>query len=181
MIVANLFLEVSLCIAQHSSRLQVKRMADFVSPEKRSKIMRGVKQADTKPELLVRKALHAKGYRFRLHRKDLPGRPDIVLPRHNLVIMVHGCFWHQHAGCKDGRRPESNEGYWAPKLDRNVERDREKMAALEELGWSVLTIWECETKDPNLLRARLEALLGISRARRAAKEETARQSPWGGS
>jgi DNA mismatch endonuclease (patch repair protein) len=181
MIVANLFLEVSLCIAQHSSRLQVKRMADFVSPEKRSKIMRGVKQADTKPEIRVRRALHAMGYRFRLHRKDLPGRPDIVLPRHHTALMVHGCFWHQHANCKDGRRPTSNTAYWSPKLERNVERDQEKMAALEALGWSVLTIWECETKDPSLLRARLEALLGIRKTRRAAKEETARQSPLGGS
>ena len=133
-------------------------MADFVTPEKRSKIMRGVKQANTGPELLVRRALHARGYRFRLHRKDLPGRPDIVLPRYRLAIFVHGCFWHQHAGCKDGRMPTSNEAYWEPKLKRNIERDQEKAAALEAAGWTVATIWECEARDAGKLAAALEAL-----------------------
>lgn len=126
-------------------------MPDFVTPEKRSKIMRGVKQAHTQPELLVRRALHAQGYRFRLHRKDLAGRPDIVLPKHGLAIFVHGCFWHQHAGCKDGRLPTSNEAYWTPKLKRNVERDREKSLALMQLGWRVAVVWECEALDPNAL------------------------------
>lgn len=134
-------------------------MADFVSPEKRSKIMRGVKQSDTKPEMRVRRALHALGYRFKLHRKDLPGRPDIVLPLYRLAIMVHGCFWHQDAGCKDRRRPASNEGYWGPKLDRNIERDREKSEALVALGWKVDTIWECETKDAADLEKRLVSIL----------------------
>tara|TARA_R110000787_G_scaffold272069_2_gene379453 strand:+ start:7008 stop:7424 length:417 start_codon:yes stop_codon:yes gene_type:complete len=134
-------------------------MADFVSPEKRSKIMRGVKQKNTRPEILVRKALHARGFRFRLHRKDLPGRPDIVLPRHNLAIFVHGCFWHQHERCKDGRVPTSNLGYWQPKLKRNVERDREKVAALEAAGWNVGTIWECEARDSERLGQILERLL----------------------
>jgi DNA mismatch endonuclease, patch repair protein len=133
-------------------------MADFVTPEKRSKIMRGVKQKDTKPELLVRRALHARGYRFRLHRKDLPGKPDIVLPRHGLAILVHGCFWHQHATCKDGRLPASNEAYWLPKLARNVERDGEKSLALLEAGWRVVTIWECEARDPGTLSAIIDSL-----------------------
>jgi DNA mismatch endonuclease (patch repair protein) len=134
-------------------------MADFVSPEKRSKIMRGVKQSNTKPEVRVRRALHAMGYRFRLHRKDLPGRPDIVLPRYKLAIMVHGCFWHQHASCKDGRQPTSNTSYWSPKLARNVERDAEKAAALVALGWRVETVWECETKDPETLEQALNLIL----------------------
>jgi DNA mismatch endonuclease (patch repair protein) len=133
-------------------------MADFVTPEKRSKIMRGVKQKDTKPELLVRRALHARGHRFRLHRKDLPGKPDIVLPRHGLAIFVHGCFWHQHAGCKDGRLPASNEDYWLPKLARNVERDQEKAGALQDAGWRVLTIWECEARDPAKLSVIIDQL-----------------------
>lgn len=133
-------------------------MADFVTPEKRSKIMRGVKQKDTKPELLVRRALHARGYRFRLHRKDLPGKPDIVLPRHGLAIFVHGCFWHQHEACKDGRLPASNEDYWLPKLARNVERDKEKALALQEAGWRVLAVWECEARDPARLSAIIDQL-----------------------
>lgn len=137
----------------------VSLMADFVSPEKRSKIMRGVKQKDTRPEILVRKALHAMGCRFRLHRRDLPGKPDIVLPKFNTVILVHGCFWHQHFGCKDGRLPTSNEDYWKPKLARNIERDKETKAALEALGWSVHTIWECEAKNPQKLYSRLIEIL----------------------
>lgn len=127
-------------------------MVDFVTPEKRRKIMRGVKQKNTNPEILVRKALHKLGYRFRLHRKDLPGRPDIVLPKYRSVIMVNGCFWHQHSGCKEGRLPKSNEDYWAPKLARNIQRDAEKEQALVELGWKVHTIWECEAKDEHELR-----------------------------
>jgi DNA mismatch endonuclease (patch repair protein) len=134
-------------------------MADFVTPDKRSKIMRGVKQAHTQPELLVRRALHAGGYRFRLHRKDLPGRPDIVLPKYRLAIFVHGCFWHQHAGCKDGRLPASNEAYWTPKLRRNTERDKEKAAALEAAGWHVATVWECEARVPAVLAGALSQAL----------------------
>jgi DNA mismatch endonuclease (patch repair protein) len=132
-------------------------MADFVTPEKRSDIMRGVKQSSTEPELLVRRALHAKGFRFRLHRKDLPGKPDIVLPRYKKAIMVHGCFWHQHKGCKDGRVPTSNTAYWGPKLERNVERDAEKAAALRALGWRVVVIWECEARTPARLARIVEA------------------------
>ncbi len=135
-------------------------MVDFVSKEKRSKIMKGVKPKDTKPELLVRKALHKMGHRFRLHRKDLPGKPDITLPRYETVIMVHGCFWHQHSDCKDGRIPTSNVDYWKPKLKRNVERDAEKKKALTEMGWSVHTIWECEARNPLVLAKRLDKIIG---------------------
>ena len=120
--------------------------------------MRGVKQADTKPEMLVRSALHRRGYRFALRRKDLPGKPDIVLTRLKAVVMVHGCFWHQHAGCKDGRVPGSNIGYWSPKLRRNKERDAEKQRELEALGWRVHTIWECEAKNAKVLDERIKAI-----------------------
>ena len=108
--------------------------------------MRGVKQKNTKPELLVRRAIHRAGYRFRIHKKDLPGRPDIVLPRHKIVIMVHGCFWHQH-GCKISNKPASNVDFWEKKFNRNKERDKENLVACKELGWKVLTIWECEVTD----------------------------------
>ncbi|MDE0306166.1 MAG: very short patch repair endonuclease [Albidovulum sp.] len=130
-------------------------MVDFVSQEMRSKIMRGVKSVDTKPEMLVRRAMHRLGYRFRIHRKDLPGKPDIVLPRHNLVVFVHGCFWHQHSGCKDGRMPSSNTEFWEQKFSANRARDAIHTAALMELGWRVEVIWECQTLDPGRLSARL--------------------------
>ena len=137
----------------------MSRVADFVSKDKRSKIMRGVKQKDTRPEIRVRKMLHSLGYRFRLHRKDLPGRPDIVLPRYQTVIMVHGCFWHQHEECPEGRLPTSNTNYWTQKLKRNIERDAEVNKVLHDLGWKVGIIWECETRDPIILQAALLRVL----------------------
>lgn len=125
-------------------------MADWCSPERRSAIMARVKAANTRPEMAVRRVVHALGYRFRLHRRDLPGTPDLVLPRHRTVVFVHGCFWHQH-DCRRGRtQPASNQGYWGPKLARNVERDGAVRAALEELGWRVVTIWECQVRQPGL-------------------------------
>lgn len=130
-------------------------MVDFVSKEKRSKIMRGVRSVDTKPERLVRRTMHRLGYRFRIHRKDLPGKPDIVLPRHNLVVFVHGCFWHQHSGCKDGRIPSSNTEFWERKFSANRARDAKHTAALKGLGWRVEVIWECQARDPDRLSARL--------------------------
>lgn len=133
-------------------------MVDFVSPDKRSKIMRGVKQKDTRPEIIVRKALHAAGFRFRLHARNLPGSPDIVLPKYNTVIFVHGCFWHQHEACQDGRMPASRTEYWEPKLRRNRERDAEKAGALEEKGWKVMTIWECEAKDADRLADAIQSI-----------------------
>lgn len=133
-------------------------MVDFVSQEKRSKIMRGVKSVDTKPEMLVRCAMHRLGYRFRLHKKDLPGKPDIVLPRHHLVVFVHGCFWHQHTGCKDGRIPSSNTDFWVRKFSATQTRDAKHIAALQELGWRVEVIWECQARDPDRLHARLNEL-----------------------
>lgn len=121
-------------------------MADKYEPEVRSRIMSKVRSKDTKPEKLVRSLLHKSGFRFRLHRKDLPGSPDIVLPGRQKVIFVHGCFWHGHDGCSRSSRPSSNVDYWDKKLDRNIERDRENKKELRKLGWKPLVIWECETK-----------------------------------
>ena len=126
-----------------------------ISDGGRSRIMRAIRPKNTKPEILVRQGLHALGYRFRLHRRDLPGTPDIVLPRLRIAIQVHGCFWHQHSTCRAGRLPATRQGYWSSKLARNVERDRENEKALNALGWTVLTIWECETRDRNGLIQRL--------------------------
>lgn len=106
----------------------------------------------------VRSLLHRLGYRFRLHRKDLPGNPDIVLPRHRTVVFVHGCFWHGH-DCPRGKRPASNVAFWNPKLDRNIERDCRVVQLLETDGWRVLIIWECEIADMDCLRARLRESL----------------------
>jgi DNA mismatch endonuclease, patch repair protein len=106
--------------------------------------MRAITKKDTLPEMRVRRRLHALGLRFRLHRRDLPGTPDIVLPRHRVAIQVNGCFWHQHPGCRKATTPRTRPEYWIPKLERNVTRDRETTAALEALGWRVLILWECE-------------------------------------
>ena len=119
---------------------------DTRSPAQRTAIMKAVKTKDTGPELLVRRILHREGYRFRLHRKDLPGRPDIVLPRFRLAIFVNGCFWHAH-DCPKGRAPKSKLDYWGPKREANVIRDAKAREALQALGWRVLVIWECEVKS----------------------------------
>lgn len=103
--------------------------------------------------------VHAMGFRFRLHRKDLPGTPDLVLPRHQKAILVHGCFWHQHPGCPNAKRPASRRDFWNKKLDANVERDRRKVEELESLGWDVLVVWECEAEEPETLLAKLEGYL----------------------
>jgi DNA mismatch endonuclease (patch repair protein) len=108
----------------------------------RSAMMSRIRSKDTKPEMLVRKALHRLGFRFRLHIRDLPGSPDIVLPKHRVIIQVKGCFWHGHT-CRDGRLPKSNRGYWVPKLLRNKERDISNERKLRRLGWSVHALWEC--------------------------------------
>jgi len=113
---------------------------------KRSEIMRSVRGKNTTPELKVRSALHRAGYRFRLHRKNLPGRPDIVFPSRRAVVFVHGCFWHRHPGCRAASSPSTRSGFWQAKFDRNVERDRQNIEALDECGWSVHVVWECETK-----------------------------------
>lgn len=134
---------------------------DTRSPEQRRRIMQAVKSKDTRPEMLVRRLLHSMGYRFRLHRKDLPGKPDIALPKHRKAIFVHGCFWHAH-GCPKGQPPKSRLDYWQPKLDQNVERDRTKIEQLTAQGWRVLVVWQCETKDINVLAQRLKAFVDES-------------------
>jgi DNA mismatch endonuclease (patch repair protein) len=121
-------------------------MTDVVDAKTRSRMMSGIRGKNTKPELIVRKYLHAAGFRFRLHAKDLPGRPDIVLPRHRTVVFVHGCFWHQHKGCSLAATPKSNNAYWKTKLDGNVGRDELIMLRLKEMGWNVLTVWECQIR-----------------------------------
>lgn len=122
-------------------------MADTVSPETRSRIMARVKSKGMKPEMKVRRLLHGLGYRYRLHRADLPGRPDLVFPSRRKVIFVNGCFWHRHDGCPRVRIPTNNKDYWIAKLDRNHARDARNFAALQKLGWSALTVWECELGD----------------------------------
>ncbi len=132
---------------------------DVFSPEQRSEIMAKVRSQDTKPEVLVRSLIHRMGFRFRLHNKHLPGNPDIVLPRHKKIVFVHGCFWHQHEGCPHAARPASNIAYWNKKLDGNVRRDKANLEKLAALGWSVLVIWECETRNREQLILRLQEFL----------------------
>ena len=134
-------------------------MTDIFDPEKRSEIMSRIRGRDTKPELIVRRIAHGLGFRFRLHRKDLPGRPDIVFPRHQAVIVVHGCFWHRHPGCKHASSPKTRVRYWQNKFEDNVVRDKRNETALRDLGWKVMLIWECETKDHEAVAARIESFL----------------------
>jgi DNA mismatch endonuclease (patch repair protein) len=132
---------------------------DVHTAEQRSRNMASIRGKNTKPELRVRSAIHALGYRFRLHRKDLPGRPDIILPRLKLAIFVHGCFWHCH-DCRWGRVvPATRPEFWAAKRAGNVERDATKQVTLRELGWKVATIWECQTRTPQELSDALRAIL----------------------
>ncbi len=127
----------------------------------RSENMRRIKSKGMKPELAVRRLVHGLGYRYRLHRKDLPGKPDLVFGPARKVIFVHGCFWHEHddPACPDGRVLRSNQDYWRPKLARNKERDAASVAALQAAGWSVLIVWECETADQEALKARVTRFL----------------------
>jgi DNA mismatch endonuclease (patch repair protein) len=135
-------------------------MLDVFPPEKRSEIMGRIKGKDTSPELAVRSTLHAMGYRFRLHRKDLPGKPDIVLPKYKTVVFVNGCFWHGH-DCRKGKSvPATNTEFWKAKIDGNVCRDRETDDKLKKMGWRVLVVWECEVSDRETLCERLASELG---------------------
>ncbi len=134
-------------------------MSDVYPADKRSAVMRRVKGRDTTPEVKVRRALTALGARYRLHRKDLPGSPDIVLPGRRLALFVHGCFWHGHDCARGARVPKANRDYWVAKLARNRARDAWSRTALEAAGWRVEILWECELKDVAALRARLAQLL----------------------
>ena len=120
---------------------------DRISKEHRSWNMSRIKSGNTKPEIVVRSLLHKLGYRFRLHRKDLPGKPDIVLPRYNSVVFVHGCFWHRHNGCKKATVPKTKILFWREKFKGNIERDIKVQEELQSMGWKILIIWECETSD----------------------------------
>lgn len=135
---------------------------DTLTPARRSEIMGLVKSKDTSPELAVRRIVHRLGYRFRLHRRDLPGHPDIVLPRLRSVIFIHGCFWHRHTGCPNTRMPKSRESFWSDKFRRNVERDRMARRRLRRDGWRVLIVWECEVGRRGL-EAKLKRFLEVSR------------------
>lgn len=126
-------------------------MADRFSKQERSRVMGTVKSANTTPEIHVRKFLHRSGFRYNICRKDLPGKPDIVLPKYRTAIFVNGCFWHQHPGCKKSARPVTNIEFWDNKLNKNVDRDARSVLALNELGWKVIVIWECKSKNPSKL------------------------------
>ena len=146
-------------------------MTDIYEPRKRSEIMSRIRGGGTKPEIIVRRIAHRLGFRFRLHRKDLPGRPDMVFPRHRAVIMVHGCFWHRHPGCKHASTPKTRESFWKNKLEDNVARDRRNETALRELGWRVMVIWECETRDSETVADRIESFLRQEDAKRKEESE----------
>lgn len=138
-------------------------MTDIVDPKRRSEMMKSVRSRNTAPELAVRRIAHRMGLRFRLHRKDLPGRPDLVFPRHRLAVFVHGCFWHRHEGCRRASMPKSRTATWAGKFAANVERDARQQTALTSLGWRFLVVWECETKNEAAVERRLAASIGRGR------------------
>jgi DNA mismatch endonuclease (patch repair protein) len=143
---------------------------DKLSPQRRSENMRQIRSKDTAPELTLRRLVHAMGYRFRLHRRDLPGKPDLVFPARKKVIFLHGCFWHQHKGCREGRLPGTRREYWEPKLARNQERDALAEVALKSSGWDVLTLWECEVeKDLKAVSAQVRRFFEPSRRTQVAK------------
>lgn len=126
-------------------------MTDFLTPSQRSARMSRIRGKNTKPELALRKSLHKLGLRYRLHCADLPGKPDLVLPRYRTVIFVHGCFWHRHAGCKIATTPKSNTSFWLEKFEKNVARDAQTIAELHSMGWTVLIVWECELNSTDKL------------------------------
>ncbi|WP_441242742.1 very short patch repair endonuclease [Tardiphaga sp. 768_D3_N2_1] len=145
-------------------------MVDRLTPARRSWLMSRVKGKNTTPEVVVRKIAHSLGLRFRLHRKDLPGTPDLVFPKWQTAIFVHGCFWHRHPGCSKASTPKTRVRYWQEKFDANVRRDNKNIRLLRKQGWSVLTVWECETK--NLER------LGSKLSRAFRKRAASRSSAW---
>ena len=133
-------------------------MADKLNTQQRHHCMSRIRGKDTKPELLVRKGLHARGFRFRLQDRNLPGRPDIVLPKYGVAIMVNGCFWHGHKGCRYATKPKSNIEFWETKIARNKHRDEVTAAHLEALGWTVIVVWECELRGKEKAETRIQTL-----------------------
>ena len=157
-----------------------RAMTDFVDSRRRSQLMAGIRGRDTAPELAVRRVAHGMGLRYRLHRKDLPGRPDLVFPKHRLAVFVHGCFWHHHRECRYAHVPKSHVAYWTDKFARNVRRDRRNEEELLTLGWRVFVIWECETRDEETVRQRLLALVGRAASNRTRKSRSLpRETPTG--
>ena len=150
-------------------------MSDKLTPQQRSQCMSRIRGKDTKPEILVRKGLYARGFRFRLQDRKLPGRPDIVLPKYGVAIMVNGCFWHGHKGCRYATKPKSNVEFWQSKIQRNQHRDEVTSAHLEALGWHVITIWECELRSADALQSRLDVLADEIRNAGRAKDERNQQ------
>lgn len=134
-------------------------MTDRLTPSQRSWNMSQIHSKNTGTEMKVRSLLHSMGYRYRLHRKDLPGKPDVVLPKYKTVMFVHGCFWHRHEGCKITTTPKTNTEFWEEKFARNVERDIERQNKLAEMGWKVIIVWQCELKDLNSLAKRISVAL----------------------
>jgi DNA mismatch endonuclease (patch repair protein) len=134
-------------------------VADHVNPAKRSLIMASVRSRDTKPELAVRKMVHALGYRYRLHSKTLPGKPDLVFPSRRKIVLVHGCFWHRHRRCKYTTTPKTRVDYWEDKFSTNIARDKRTLQNLKKMGWAVATVWQCELKNPERLARRLDDFL----------------------
>lgn len=135
-------------------------MTDVFTPEERSAVMRRVKSKNTAPELALRRLVHARGGRFRLHRTDLPGKPDLVLPRRRIAVFLHGCFWHGHDCPRGGRVPKANRDYWLGKVARNRARDAEHLSQLTDQGWRAEVVWECELKDRAALQARVDEWIG---------------------
>lgn len=144
-------------------------MTDRLTPERRSWLMSRVHSRDTTPERLVRRLVHRLGYRFRLHRRDLPGTPDLVFPSRRAIIFVHGCFWHRHRGCRKATVPSTRKEFWLQKFARNVNRDATVREALERAGWRVLIVWECELRDIDALGPRVLAFLGRTEVRRQCR------------
>ncbi len=134
-------------------------MGDNLTPRQRKRTMSRVKSKDTGPEMIVRREAFRLGYRYRLHRKDLPGKPDMVFSGRRKIIFVHGCFWHGHKECPASKRPASNTSYWTKKLDGNIARDRKNQKILADSGWDVLIIWECQTRDMELVTSLLKNFL----------------------
>lgn len=143
---------------------------DTRSPQQRRRIMQSVRSKDTGPEMFVRRLLFVSGYRYQVHRRDLPGTPDIVFSARQKVVLVHGCYWHGH-GCKKGQLPKSKVAYWADKILKNRERDEEKERELRNLGWDVLTVWQCDLAEPVALSLRLKAFLGPAKFRSTSDKQ----------
>ena len=147
-------------------------MTDTLTPLERSRLMAKIKGKNTGPERAVRALLHRAGYRFRLHVRNLPGTPDVVLPRHRTVVFVHGCFWHRHPMCKTASTPKSHRKFWADKFARNVANDRKHRRQLRRLGWRVITIWDCQLRHPERVLARINKILSAPVAGCAVPDPT---------